>query len=371
MTDLYEVLERKRTEVRPEPDAFDRLVRFRHRRRRRQQVAAMATALVLLGGVIWASASLLNLRTSPPEPASPIDPAETRVVRTFDLAPGLVTGVATSNGSVWIGNNALPGVVRLDAQTGRTLATARTYTDTSPATIDRHPFISDVVAAFGSIWTLDPEFGTVTRIDPETNRIIARVRVGGNPSDAAEANGSLWVLSAVNGTLSRIDPFTNRVTATRRFAVKDENADIAGDAVEVWVAAGGEVTVINAESLAQVARIEVGSGDNSVALGSAAWVVDQRSGVLSKIDRSRYRVVRTIRVGNAPGSMTLSNEVVWVADARDPILTAIDPVSDRVVLTRRIGRGAVQMTASGSSLVVLNQVDNTLTLLHVEPRRVN
>jgi DNA-binding beta-propeller fold protein YncE len=48
-----------------------------------------------------------------------------------------------------------------------------------------------------------------------------------------------------------------------------------------------------------------------------AWVADQRSGVVSKIDRSRYRVVRTFRGGTAPGSVFVSNGVMWVTDARD------------------------------------------------------
>jgi hypothetical protein len=44
----------------------------------------------------------------------------------------------------------------------------------------------------------------VVRIDPQTNRAVETVAVGGNPIDVAAAQGVIWVSVASPGTVLRI-----------------------------------------------------------------------------------------------------------------------------------------------------------------------
>jgi YVTN family beta-propeller protein len=48
-----------------------------------------------------------------------------------------------------------------------------------------------LVAAFASIWTADHRESTVSRIDPQTNRVIARIPIGELPYDVAAGDGAV------------------------------------------------------------------------------------------------------------------------------------------------------------------------------------
>jgi YVTN family beta-propeller protein len=40
--------------------------------------------------------------------------------------------------------------------------------------------------------------GTVSRIDPSTNRVVATIRVGANPKQLAVGAGSVWAAAFAN-----------------------------------------------------------------------------------------------------------------------------------------------------------------------------
>jgi YVTN family beta-propeller protein len=43
------------------------------------------------------------------------------------------------------------------------------------------------------VWVADSGDGTVTRIDPRTNRVLATIPVGGRPQPITIAEGRAWV----------------------------------------------------------------------------------------------------------------------------------------------------------------------------------
>jgi virginiamycin B lyase len=73
--------------------------------------------------------------------------------------------------------------------------------------------------------------------------VVARVRVGLGPSNAAIAgDGSVFVPNNADGTVSRIDPSRNKVVATYRVGPKPFPAATAfGD---VWVPLAGGRQVV-------------------------------------------------------------------------------------------------------------------------------
>jgi YVTN family beta-propeller protein len=48
-----------------------------------------------------------------------------------------------------------------------------------------------------SVWVADARDGTISRIDPATNRVVSSVMVGSQPHGVAAVDGSVWV--AVTG----------------------------------------------------------------------------------------------------------------------------------------------------------------------------
>lgn len=73
------------------------------------------------------------------------------------------------------------------------------------------------------------------RVDPGTNRVVGRTPVS-SPSGVDFGHGSVWVTSAGSGTLSRIDPDTGEVVA--KIEVGRGAVDVAVDerGGAVWVA---------------------------------------------------------------------------------------------------------------------------------------
>ena len=87
-----------------------------------------------------------------------------------------------------------------------------------PRSQDAHPLVNRLgeTAPFpvqssvgeGSVWVLNGNTQTVSKIDPEFGGVTATIPlgIGRNPSDLAAGAGAVWVANGGNGTLARIDP---------------------------------------------------------------------------------------------------------------------------------------------------------------------
>jgi outer membrane protein assembly factor BamB len=73
MAELQDVLQRRRSEIRPEPGAFERLRRRRDRRRRIQAVSSAVLALIVAGIAVWGLSHAFERRGSMPA-SRPIRP---------------------------------------------------------------------------------------------------------------------------------------------------------------------------------------------------------------------------------------------------------------------------------------------------------
>ena len=129
--------------------------------------------------------------------------------------------------------------------------------------------------------------GSVQRVDPRSNRLVATIPVGPVPRFLVTGAGGVWVLNQGDGTVSRIDPATNRVVATIA-------ADVAGP--------GGDIAV----------------GANRV------WVRATRV-LLSAIDPATNRVVARFGPPMGSGAVRVANNIVWVSAHDVNTLWAIRP----------------------------------------------
>jgi DNA-binding beta-propeller fold protein YncE len=110
--------------------------------------------------------------------------------------------VAYGAGAAWVGNWHDNSVSRIDPTTNRVVG--------SPIPIGFHHAGNLVVGADGVWVTSDyrvdaaPEDVVVVRIDPQTNRAVETIAVGGHPIDVAATGGAVWVSVANPGTVLRI-----------------------------------------------------------------------------------------------------------------------------------------------------------------------
>jgi streptogramin lyase len=322
---------------------------------RRLVTVLLVLALLVIGGL----AALYGVL---PRPTTPDPTPRAEVLRHIPSGVGSLA-VTHGPGGIWVASTTLPGAILLDPETGETLAEVPTFAAPSPS-VSRHPVATDVISAFGSIWTVDDEFSTVTRIDPETSRRVTTIEVGSSPRAAAPAADALWVLSPLQGVVTRLDPQTERVTQTTlpRTAPTGDGR-IAGNDDAIWVAIGDELMRLDAQTAEVVSTVSIGANVGGLAVGEAVWATSALG--LTRVDPSSGEVVATIAVGGSPSAIAIAGDLVWVADARDGKLRAVDPETGTVVETLAVGTGAIDISVSGQSVAVLNQVDRTLTLIRL------
>ena len=114
---------------------------------------------------------------------------------------------------------------------------------------------SAVAVGAGAVWVANSLDGTVSRIDPASDRVAATIPVGDGPSGVASRAAAVWVSNELAGTLSRIDPARNEVVQTVKTGNRPEGVAPTGDTIYVAVRAsglahrGGTLTVLRAGAL--------------------------------------------------------------------------------------------------------------------------
>ena len=243
----------------------------------------------------------------------------------------------------------------------------------------------------GSVWVASTPSHTVTRIDPNTNTVVATVSTGGNfdpfhgPSRLAFGHGTMWVL---DGTVDcscvhRIDPATNTIVATIRLgtptAFRIAPLGIAVQPHGVWIAvrAGTEDapdgSVIRVDPATNTISAIIGAGsspDFGGPTGIAAEPGSVWAGVPSlksivRIDPLTNAVVATIPgMTCAEGQVAADSSGVWVADC--DAVRRIDRGTNTVTKTVRIP-GATGMGAMGIAVGLGSVWAQAGPLIRIDP----
>jgi hypothetical protein len=279
------------------------------------------------------------------------------MARTVAVGVGLVLGLILA-GRV-ISADLRPSVPPSPSAAATTASTLPTSAATPPtavvATIAVGAEPSQVTVAAGAVWVGVWDTGMLVRVDPATNRVAARIRVGRpqeSPVAVAATAGAVWVVDFGDAQVLRVDPTTNRVVA--RIPVRGGAGGIGTGAGAVWVTSGeggdqhhGWVQQIDPTHNRVVATTAVPSGllwDIAVD-GPSVWVGSELGG-LWRIDADTSRVTTIRQPGGAPeggaggvGHLAAGAGAVWVAS--DGQLQRRDARSGRVVATIPWADGSV------------------------------
>jgi YVTN family beta-propeller protein len=192
-------------------------------------------------------------------------------------------------------------------------------------------------AGFGAVWVANDGSGTLTRVDPRTNRVTRRVSVGRGACSVAVGAGAVWVVNYAAGSLTRVVP---RTQARRSVRVGGAPFDVLVAFGRVWVTAweDGILDEIDPESLGIVRRIEIGPRPMGLAarLG-ALWVGFGREATeIARVD-PRTRLVTRYPVGAArPGWFAAGTPDLWI-QAADSDLLHVDPRNGQVLKRLHVG----------------------------------
>jgi DNA-binding SARP family transcriptional activator len=182
--------------------------------------------------------------------------------------------------------------------------------------VDRGAVLTDEPAALaasgGSLWLVEPNVGTVVRVDRRSGQVVERIPVGGNPGALAIGGGAVWVADVPGGKVTRIDPATEAVTQNVELGGARAGA-LASGLGRIWVADPLDEAVLALDPGTGAVRRTVGLNlhPTTIALGAGAiWVADHDAGVLAQIDPRSGENLTTIRVGNGPAAIAVGDGAV-------------------------------------------------------------
>ena len=138
--------------------------------------------------------------------------------------------MTTGDGAVWA---AAPGegkLLRIDPELElvRRIDVPYTYSGTTP----KQDQSSAVAVGFGAVWVTLPTDNSVWRFDLATSS-TRTIPVGRSPSGIAAGENHVWVANEVEGTVSKIDPASNEVVA--EIPVRPNAGSVAVGYGRVWV----------------------------------------------------------------------------------------------------------------------------------------
>jgi YVTN family beta-propeller protein len=168
---------------------------------------------------------------------------------------------------------------------------------------------------------------------------VTTITVGSQPTALTVDEDAVWVANSGDGTVSRIDPATDQLVATIDVGGQHSNIDITSVDGAVWVTTAGDlVQRIDSESNEVVATLDVPAPIHPATGFDAVWVSDYDAGSVTRIDPATNEVAATIPVpGSEPHGIAILDDSVWVAMDDTGDVVRIDPVTNQATATWRTG----------------------------------
>jgi len=205
--------------------------------------------------------------------------------------------------------------------------------------VDGQPDFNTV--AFGAVWVANFGTGTLDRIDPPRNKVVARVEVGDSCAAIASGFGSIWVpVCGDEPAVVRVDAKTTKVAA--RIPVNEVlgESGLGVDETGAWLltAASGELSRLDPDTNQIAATYTVADGSSVVTTGfGSVWVANTNTNAVQRVDPSSGEILATIPVGEGPRFMAAGEGALWVTNQTSGDLSRIDPETNEVVATIDIG----------------------------------
>jgi len=177
-----------------------------------------------------------------------------------------------------------------------------------------------------TVWVTSAAAGTLSGIDPESQAVISRRRLGKGVSGVTIGAGSVWVTNPETGTVLRVNP-VGKVTA--RIPLRGRPGAIASGGGRIWVADedGAGITVIDAREARIVRRgLPPHAAPLRLAVGAGGlWVSSASTSAVRRIDLGTMDADAPILAGRGPAGVTVGHGLVWVANSRAGTVTRVDP----------------------------------------------
>jgi virginiamycin B lyase len=276
---------------------------------------------------------------------------------------GTADWVLVTENAVWVASTKPYDIVRVDPTTNKTVARVNVSGEAC----------SGLAFGFDSVWV--PICGSrpaLVRIDNTKNAITATVSVApaGSEGGIAASDDSIWIVSDKKGTLVRVDPSTNRVRETVLIPPGSFNPVFSGGVVWITGVESDVLTAVDAASGKVLASIPVGSKPRFLAAGAGSiWTLNQGDGTVSRVDEKSRTLVATIQAGipGTGGDIGYGAGSAWTSVFEIP-LTRIEAKTNKVV-KQWVGKGGDSLRFGFDSLWITDYKKGLLSRIPIDQVR--
>jgi virginiamycin B lyase len=284
--------------------------------------------------------------------------ADLKVEATFVLG-GDPDWMAVAEDAVWVTTSSLNRVTRLDAAT-----------NTAGISITVQNPCSGLIAGYGSLWIPSCADRTLIRANLETGKIEATIAAPPADSEGciAVGAGGVWLATSKKGTLSRIDPQTNTVIASIPLPSGSYCPVFADNFIWVTSFDRNVLTKVDPASNSAIVQIRVGKRPRFAAAGAGAvWTLNQGDGTISRVNTSDGKLGASISAGlkGHGGEITFGFGSVWPTLTGTPV-SRIDAIHNTIIRqwrgeggdSIRSGFGSIWLTSLKTGVVWRISPDN-------------
>ena len=169
---------------------------------------------------------------------------------------------------------------------------------------------------------------------PTRARPDAGISLGSGMTRVTVGEGAVWVLQ--KGSLQKIDPKLNRVVAVIP-KIRGASSFAAGEG-GVWVPVGSKLLKVDPQTGGIVARFPIKCESVAVGAGSV-WATNPENGTVLRIDPLTGQIIATIAVDKSPMVLVVGEGAVWVLAWQENLVLQIDPKTNQVVAKVPLGIG--------------------------------
>jgi hypothetical protein len=228
-----------------------------------------------------------------------------------------IRGLAAAGGdAIWATlRSPSSGLLRVDAASARVVAVIPVVS-VAPAAV------SDTGSAAG-VWVVccggETYLGTgqLIRVNPATNRVVARIALPGLPDAVGVGASGVWVRGAA-GPIWRVDPVSNRVVATVQVphSLGGTQGSVLVGRDAVWVSDPASATAIRIDPRSNRISGRVGVAGRALAAASDGTVVGASGGRVLSLGPGAARSVSVAGInGEYTTALAAVAGTIWIAEA--------------------------------------------------------
>jgi ABC-type transport system substrate-binding protein/DNA-binding beta-propeller fold protein YncE/predicted Ser/Thr protein kinase len=250
-------------------------------------------------------------------------------------APG--ARLASGAGAVWVTEDFGPGVVGIDARTGRL---ANRFAVARPPGGEA----SGIAFGAGSVWLT--RGAEVARVDPSNGRVLERIAISQPATRVVFASGAVWVASSGTGLVAKIDPVENRITATARLHGWISDLTVGGGFVWAAVVPDDVVYKLSEDDLSVQGSPASGPDPERISFGRGVlWIANTEAKTISLLDPG-LDTRAELPVGAAPVMVRFRDGLVWTGVVPAP--RPLAPIARDLELRVSLAKGFIDADLSNS-----------------------